>query len=242
MLAEWAGAPLVTPYVVFLVLLALAFIGIALTPETATRPEKRPVYRPQRVSVPQHARGRFFLAGGIAFSAFSVLGLFTSLAPSFVAGQLHITSRAIAGLVVFVTFTAATLSQIAVRPLTLAARIALGATLLVLGIAILAVVVETVGALGWFFLGGIVSGAGADHSSPPRSPWPGPVRTRPPGRSSRRHLPDRLHRPDPAGRGHRRRDPVDQPGLGHGRFAVVIIAITLFTAIPLLTALRRASR
>jgi hypothetical protein len=160
-LARWVTAPLVTPYLVFLVLLALAFVGVALVPETAVRPAVRPAYRPQRVRVPGDARGRFFLAGGIAFSAFAVLGLFTSLAPVFVSGQLHVTSRATAGLVVFVAFVAAVLAQVVMRPLSLRTQIALGAFFLITGIAGLALVVMQVGPLGWFFVGGILSGAGA---------------------------------------------------------------------------------
>ncbi|WP_305786378.1 MFS transporter [Symbioplanes lichenis] len=160
-LARWAPAPLVTPMVVFLVLLVVAFAGVALVPETADVPATRPAYRPQRVRVPQAARGRFFLAGGIAFAAFSVLGLFTSLAPIFVAGQLHITSRAVAGAVVFVTFGSAVVAQIAVRPLSLRAQVALGALLLVLGIGALTAVVLTTGSIVFFLAGGVLSGAGA---------------------------------------------------------------------------------
>ncbi|GAA2466133.1 MFS transporter [Winogradskya humida] len=160
-LARWVSGPLVTPYEVFLVLLILAFAGIALIPETATRPQVRPAYRPQRVRVPRDARARFFLAGGTAFAAFSVLGLFTSLAPVFVSGQLHITSRATAGFVVFLTFAAAALSQIAVRSLSVRTQVILGTVLLVAGIATLATVVVSVGSIYFFVLGGIISGAGA---------------------------------------------------------------------------------
>ena len=160
-LARWVSRPLVTPYVVFLVLLVIAFVAITIVPETVTRPAVRPAYRPQRVSVPRESRGRFFLSGGIAFAAFSVLGLFTSLAPIFVAGQLHLASRATAGLVVFATFAAAALTQIVVRPLSVRPQIALGAVLLTVGIALLALVVVAVASLPLFILGGVVSGAGA---------------------------------------------------------------------------------
>lgn len=160
-LARWAAGPLVTPYVVFIVLLALALVGVALVPETASRPAIRPPYRPQRVRVPRESRARFFLAGGTAFAAFSVLGLFTSLAPVVVAGQLHITSRAVAGLVVFATFAAAALSQLAVRPLAVRAQVLLGAVLLSGGIAILAITVTASLGLWAFVVGGIVAGAGA---------------------------------------------------------------------------------
>ena len=160
-LARFVALPLVTPFVVFIVLLVLAFIGIALVPETATRPDVRRAYRPQRISVPRESRGRFLLAGGIAFAAFSVLGLFTSLAPIVVSGQLQITSKAVAGLIVFATFAAAAVSQIAVRPLGVRAQIVLGAVLLVVGIALLAVTVVASAGLALFVIGGVIAGGGA---------------------------------------------------------------------------------
>ncbi|GLZ00207.1 MFS transporter [Actinoplanes sp. NBRC 103695] len=160
-LAEWIPAPLVTPFVVFLVLLALALVGVGLVPETADVPAVRPAYRPQRVRVPHDARGRFYLAGGIAFAAFAVLGLFTSLVPGFVSGQLHITSRAVAGSVVFVAFAAAVVGQIALRTVSLRTQVGLGAGLLVIGIVMVTVVVAGSGSLGWFFAGGVLGGGGA---------------------------------------------------------------------------------
>jgi predicted MFS family arabinose efflux permease len=160
-LAQWVTGPLVTPYVVFLGLLTLAFIVIAVSPESAERPATPPRYRPQRVRVPQESRARFVLVCVVTFAAFSILGLFTSLAPGFLAGQLGITSRAVAGGVVFVTFTAGAVSQILVRPLSARAQIALGTILLVIGLGTVAVVVSTGAGLAPFVIGGVVSGAGA---------------------------------------------------------------------------------
>jgi predicted MFS family arabinose efflux permease len=159
-LAEWMPAPLVTPYLVFLVLLVLAFIGVAVSPETAP-PAAAARYRLQQIRVPRESRSRFVLVSVVTFSAFSILGLFTSLAPGFLAGQLDITSRAVAGAVVFATFTAGAVSQILVRPLSATVQIALGAILLVSGLAIVAVVVSVGGGLTLFVIGGVVSGAGA---------------------------------------------------------------------------------
>jgi len=160
LLAQFAPEPLVTPYVVFLVLLALAFVGILLVPETADRPAVAPRYRPQRVSVPEHT-GRFLLAGGLAFVAFAVLGLFTSLAPSFVSGRLQISSHAVAGLVVFGTFAAAALSQVAVRSLNPRTQILVGTVFFTVGLAGVASVVISAGNVLLFVLGGVVAGAGA---------------------------------------------------------------------------------
>lgn len=241
-LARWVAMPLVTPFVVFLGLLVVAFIGVALVRETATLPAVRPAYRPQRVRVPRASRNRFFLAGGIAFVAFSVLGLFTSLAPIFVSGQLHITSRATAGLVVFLTFASAALCQIAVRALSVRAQVALGAVLLIVGLAVVAVVVVTVGGLGFFFVGGILSGAGA-------------------GALFKSALAVAGSLAEPANRGEVLAGifllgyvGLTLPVVGIGvatlsvspaaalvGFAAVIIGITLLTALPLLAGLRRSA-
>jgi predicted MFS family arabinose efflux permease len=161
MLAQWAAGPLVTPYVVFLVLLAAAFIAVVASPETAERSTTPTRYRPQRIRVPRESRARFALVCVVTFAAFSILGLFTSLSPGFLAGQLGITSRAVAGGVVFATFTAGALSQILVRPLPARAQIALGTLFLVIGLGTVAVVVSTGAGLVPFVIGGVVSGAGA---------------------------------------------------------------------------------
>ena len=96
-LAEWVGAPLTVPYVVSLVALGVALIAVTVSPETRERPDPLPSYRPQRVSVPRHAVARY-VAGGIgAAISFAVFGLFTSLAPTFLAGTLHHRSYALAG-------------------------------------------------------------------------------------------------------------------------------------------------
>jgi hypothetical protein len=160
-LSESFRSPLVTPYVIFLCLLVAAFIGLAVVPETATVPEVRPVYRPQRISLPKSARFQYLLAAGLAFAGFSILGLFTSLAPGFLAGELGISSRATAGVVVFVTFTVAAASQFVVEPLSLRAQLTLGSFCLVAGLVLLTIVVATLGGLMLFVVGGILCGAGA---------------------------------------------------------------------------------
>ena len=104
LLAQYVTGPLRTPYLVFLVLLLAGAVGVTLVPETVPAPVERQPYRPQRVSVPQVARQRYFAALTAGFTAFAVLGLFTSLAPSFVADMLDQPSRAAAGAVVFGVF------------------------------------------------------------------------------------------------------------------------------------------
>lgn len=159
-LAQWVTGPLVVPYLVFIVLLALAGFAVALVPETVMRQENWS-YRPQRIRVPAESRRRFLLVALTAFAAFSVLGLFTSLAPVFVAGSLGITSRFIAGLVVFISFAAAAVAQIVVRSLGSRTQVGLGAIMLIVGIVLLATAVVGGTSLPLFLLGGVVAGAGA---------------------------------------------------------------------------------
>jgi MFS family permease len=239
-LARFVAAPLVTPYAVFLVLMVLAFVGIALAPDTGTRPAVRPAYRPQRIRVPREARGLFLLAGGMAFAAFAVVGLFASMAPIVVSSQLHIASRATAGTVVFVAFAAAALAQVGVRTLEVRTRVALGTVLLVVGITALTVVVGTGGGLAAFFVVGAVSGAGGGTLFTSAFAVAGSLG-------------------EPAHRGEVLAGifligyvglTVPVVGLGVATlsvelstaligFAVVIIAVALLTTVPLLVALRR---
>ncbi|HEX8868356.1 MAG TPA: MFS transporter [Lentzea sp.] len=151
-LAQYSSSPLSTPYVVLAVLLAAAVVAVALIPETVTRQQVS--YRPQRISANHGA------AGLGAFSAFAVFGVFTSVSPGFVAGELHHPSRTLAGLVVFIVFGGAALAQ------TLTSRVnvsrlrtfGLGAQ----GIGVL-LVVAGMDAAGFplFLAGGAVAGVGA---------------------------------------------------------------------------------
>jgi MFS family permease len=109
--AQSAGSPLTTPFIVLLGALLLAEIGLLAAPETRAARVPRPRYRPQRLSVPPRARGRFLAAAIGAMIAFALFGLVTSLAPSFLEGTLHQPSHALAGVVSFAMFAAAALAQ-----------------------------------------------------------------------------------------------------------------------------------
>jgi Na+/melibiose symporter-like transporter len=157
--AEWVTAPLVIPYAIFIVLLVIAAIAVAFVPETVDPPETPRAYRPQRVSLPKAARGTFFSAGAGAFSAFAIFGLFTSLAPSFVSGTLHETSRFVAGISTFAVFGAAALAPILTGRMSLPRQLRLAAALMAVGLVGLSTAVLTVD-LPLFLIAGIVAGAG----------------------------------------------------------------------------------
>ncbi|HEY0259297.1 MAG TPA: MFS transporter [Lacisediminihabitans sp.] len=159
LLAQYVAAPLVVPYVVFLVLLVLAGIAVVFVPETVERREERPAYRPQRVALPEESRGMFFSAGAAAFSAFAVFGLFTSLAPSFLAGTLHETSRLLAGVVTFALFGSAAVAQLAAARLTTVRQLRLAMWLMGVGLVLMAVGAVVV-SLPLFVVSTVIAGAG----------------------------------------------------------------------------------
>jgi hypothetical protein len=96
-LAQYAGAPLRLPYLVLEVLMAAGAVALAFTPETVQPPEHRRRYRPQRIAVPAASRVTFFAASIATAVGFALFGLFSSLAPGFIADTLHDHSHALAG-------------------------------------------------------------------------------------------------------------------------------------------------
>jgi MFS family permease len=159
LLAQYAASPLERPYEIFLVLLLLSAVGIALVPETVERLEERPAYRPQRVALPSAARPLFFASAIGAFAAFAIFGLFTSLAPTFLAGVLHHTSRVLAGVVTFAVFIAGAASQVVFVRLSRQHQLRLGLVAMSVGLVGIAVG-GLIPNLALFVIGGVVAGAG----------------------------------------------------------------------------------
>jgi MFS family permease len=157
LLAQYVGDPLHVPYLVFQALMLLGALAVSLAPETVEPVHRK--YRPQRVSVPRSARGRYFAAGAAALVGFAVFGLFTSLAPTFLAGTLHQRSHALAGVATFAVFGAAALAQILLARARLGRQVATGLGLLVSGIVLVTVAVW-LPSLALFLVGGVLAGAG----------------------------------------------------------------------------------
>ncbi|GAA4589008.1 MFS family permease [Actinoplanes octamycinicus] len=155
-IAAFTQTPLRTPYVVFAVLLLVAVAAVALTPETVLERPAEPVYRPQRFTADRAVAG--YLAAG--FAAFAVFGLFTSVAPGFVAGTLHHPSRLLAGAVVFAVFGAAAAAQALTGRLTATAKLALGLAAQAAGVVLL-LAGMSLASLPLFVLGGMIAGVGA---------------------------------------------------------------------------------
>lgn len=159
-LAAFVRRPLVVPYTLFLLLLLVTAFGVSLVPETVERRQERPVYRPQSLSAAGAQSGRFFAAAIGAAAAFAVFGLFTSLAPSFVAGALHDSSRVVAGIVASSAFIAATVAQVVLGRAGERLLLRLGVAAMAVGLVLLAAGV-LVGSVALFLLAGVGAGAGA---------------------------------------------------------------------------------
>jgi MFS family permease len=160
-LAQWAGRALVVPFLVFLVALVLAWVGILAAPETRRRASERPRYRPQRISVPARSRGRFLAAALGAGITFSVFGLLTSLAPDFLAGTLHQRSHALAGAVPFTAFATAALAQTLTASRTTQQLLVAAIPALIAGLGLLTIAVWLPSpSFGVFLAGDLVVGAG----------------------------------------------------------------------------------
>jgi hypothetical protein len=100
-------------------LLAVAFVALAATiavlPETAPRrPGAVAALRP-RVAVPRPVRGAFLVATPVLVATWALGGLYLSLGPSVAAGEFHLRSHVIGGLVVATLTGFGAAASIAVR-------------------------------------------------------------------------------------------------------------------------------
>jgi MFS family permease len=159
LLAQYFARPLLVPYLLFLVLLLIAVAAVLLTPETVDLSRERPRYRTQRVSVPKEGRPLYYTVAVASFAGFSILGLFTSVAPGFISGTLGHTSPLLAGGVTFLVFGSAAVAQIVFSAVPAARQVGSGLALMAVG-----VLIVTAGVwwphLAVFILGGVIAGSG----------------------------------------------------------------------------------
>jgi MFS family permease len=158
--AQYVPSPLRTPYLVFGVLLVAAVVAVVATPETVQKRTERQAWYPQRIQFGRGGRLTYFVGLGCILSAFAMFGLFTSVALGFVAGSLHHPSRALAGLIVFLVFGAAALTQLASSSLRQATRLAMGIAAEASGVVLVGTGIHSQ-SLTVFLIGGALAGAGA---------------------------------------------------------------------------------
>lgn len=106
-LGEYGSEPMVTPYVAEIALLVPALWAVAALP--AGRQER--TWRPRRPSIPTEMRSAFAVNASAAFLAFTLIGLFLSLVPSYVLELSGSDNLLLAGSAVVPLIAASTTAQ-----------------------------------------------------------------------------------------------------------------------------------
>jgi MFS family permease len=153
--AQYAPHPTTLVFEVYLAVLAAAALVLLLVPETVPL-RTRPALRFAGLGIPEQGRGEFIAAGLAGFAAFALLGLFSSLVPGFIAGQLHQGSHAVQGAIVFLLLAVGSITQVALSRFS-SQRVVLAGLSLFLGA--LALIVAALASSGMtLFLVGTVAG------------------------------------------------------------------------------------
>ena len=158
-LLQYAPDPLTLSFWVLFVLLLGALVATLLLSEgprlwRPTPPDRHGVFH-----IPPTIRSTFYLSALAAFVGFALAGIFSALAPSFLAENLHITNHAVGGATVLLMFGSAACAQLAFAGKDRLFVARLGGALVPAGLAVISVAVGT-GLAPLFFGGTIVCGAG----------------------------------------------------------------------------------
>ena len=156
LLVEYAPEPLKLSFIVHIVLAVLAGVAVFVVPETSQKAGRIGL---QRLSVPVEVRAVFVIAALAAFAGFAVTGLFTAVAPSFLANVVGINNHALAGLIACSIFASSAVAQVAAGGLNPQRAVAIGCAILAVGMVILAVALQ-VSSLTGLIAAAVVSGIG----------------------------------------------------------------------------------
>ncbi len=153
--AQYLPDPTRTVFWTYLGVIALVLAALPGIPETVLDPDR--AFRVRlRVGVPEGMRLVMLGAGLGIFAAFTLLGVFSSLMPSFVRGVLGVTNLAVIGATAFLIFLTAAISQAVSARLSSRRSVSIGLPLLLAGLA--ALEVSLFAKATWLFLAGTVAG------------------------------------------------------------------------------------
>jgi MFS family permease len=161
-LAQYLPYALNLVFIVDIVLLIPAFIGIWLMPEPIKNKQSFRI-KVQKLRVPANIRSTFIYAVIPVFVGFSMLGLFTAISPNFLGDILDIQNKAIIGLTVFLVFCASTVGQLILKQKSDYSVLMLGSATLIVGV-ILVGVSLLLSSYVLLLIGAIVSGLGQAFS------------------------------------------------------------------------------
>ena len=154
--AQYAPRPTTLVFAVYLAVLATAGACLLFVPETVS-PRQRPALRLAGLGLPEHGRGEFIAAGVAAFSAFSLLGLFSALAPTFLGSVMHEPNHAVQGGTVFGMFAVGTLTQLLAARFSSRRVVLAGLGLFLAGLGLIVAALAEAG-IALFLAGTVVAG------------------------------------------------------------------------------------
>jgi MFS family permease len=157
-LAEFVAGPLVTPYVVLLVLLVVTLIGALALPEPITRSGPLRI-RPQVPRIPSAIRRPFAVAALGVLASWSVGGVYLALGPALAADLLDSGNHLAGGAAVLALTLPGALSQLAANRMDPRRAASVGAVILAAGMALIVASLSAASA-GFFLAATVVTGAG----------------------------------------------------------------------------------
>ncbi len=153
--AQYAPHPTTLVFEVYLAMLVAAGLCLFLVPETVS-PRQRPTVRFAGLGIPERGRGEFIAAGVAGFAAFSLLGLFSALAPTFLGTVLHQSSHAVQGAVVFLLLAVGAITKLLVARFNSRRVVMAGLGLFLVALALIVAALSQAGMA--LFLAGTVAG------------------------------------------------------------------------------------
>jgi MFS family permease len=153
--AEYVAMPTHSVFWAYLGACALALAALAAIPETVQHPDRVISLRP-KLAVPPGMRTVMLGACLGVFAAFSVLGLFSSLVPTFLHGVLGVHNLALVGGASFLIFVTAAISQAVSARLPARRSVSAGVPLLLVCLGTVEAALFTKAL--WLFLVGTIAG------------------------------------------------------------------------------------
>jgi len=141
LLGDFAPLPLRLSFYVHLLFIVPIFIGLFFLNENV-RPGLQPVQL-KKPFVPKDIIKPFILASCTSFVAWSIISMFMSIIPANLSSFTKINSLTISGIVVALGLVAAAANQILLKQLSLKKMIAIGYSLLALGLILLVLTIST---------------------------------------------------------------------------------------------------
>ncbi len=158
-LAQYAPAPLLLPFLVYLVLLVPALLGTLWMSEPL-QPADRRAFRPHRPSLPTKGTQAFLISTAISAFGFAANALFLSVIPSFLVSLLHTTNIALLTAPVGLFLATGPIVQLLLHNLPARRAAVLGLALEVIGL-LGTLVTAAMGSLPLLLVAAVIGGAGS---------------------------------------------------------------------------------